>query len=160
MIKKIETSLKILKQPCVMVEANEDISQIITDLKDTLLHYGKRCWGLSANQIGYNKKISYIRVPKKMNTQTKEIEYTELLLINPKIIEKETKIKVKQEACLSFSGLLVDTFRYVFMTVEFENNKRELQTVMFQDLESICIMHEIDHLNGRTIFDAKWRATN
>jgi peptide deformylase len=59
---------------------------------------------------------------------------------------------------LSFPGVGVITRRYVFATVEYYNEKMELQTGILQDLEAICIQHEIDHQNGITIFDRKWVA--
>lgn len=150
----IITNINLLKKSCFSVEKEENISKIIQDLKDTLVN--KRGWGLSANQIGYNKKISYIHVPKKIDSRTKQVEYLDLILVNPKIVEKDTIIKIK-ESCLSFPGVVVETKRYAFLTVEFETEKRETQTGLFSDIEALAVQHEIDHLNGLTIFDRKWR---
>jgi peptide deformylase len=154
-IKPIVTNIAELRKPCETVELNEDIKEIIQSLKDTL--EAKKGLGLTANQIGINKCISYIKIPKRIN-KNKEIQYNELILINAKIIEKDRPIRINNESCLSFPGINVTTKRYVFITVEYLNEKMELQTAMFQDLEAICIAHEIDHQNGITIFDRKWRA--
>jgi len=152
--KKIITNINALKVPCLEVRKDEDIKHIIKDLKDTL-----NCvsgLGLSAPQIGYNRQISYIKIPKI--TKDKKIEFNEYILINAKIIEKDRPIQVKNEGCLSFPGVSVDTLRYVFCTVEYLNEKMELQTGMMQDLESLAVQHEIDHQNSITIFDRKWKA--
>jgi len=37
------------------------------------------------------------------------------------------------------------------------NEKMELQTRILQDMKGICVQHEIDHQNGLTIFDKKWK---
>jgi len=81
-----------------------------------------------------------------------------LIVINPKIIEKDRPIKVMNEGCLSFPGVFIHTRRYVFITVEYLNEKLEPKIATFQDVESIALQHEIQHLQGRTMFDSKWRA--
>lgn len=156
MIKSVVTNIRDLRQPCIAIEKGEDISQICTDLKDTLLTL--KGLALSANQIGYNKKISYIRLPQKVDPKTKEITYKEFYLINAKIVEKVNPVKVQDEQCLSFSGVPVTTKRYVFIVVTYLNEKFEEQTAMMQDLEALCVSHEVDHQNGIVLFDRKWKA--
>ena len=97
-----------------------------------------------------------------------------LVLINPKYIEKEFEI-VYGEGCLSYPGHAIRTKRYrdvIIQTaqeecgwyfsgakipadesrgsweVERKNKDSELRL-----LESVCVQHEIDHLNGITIYD-------
>lgn len=154
--KSIVTLITNLKKSCLPVEKNENIKEIIQILKDTLAETGGL--GISANQIGIQKKISYIKVPKSINQETKKIEYVEQVLINAQIINKNTPIRVNNEGCISFPGVEVTTKRYAFCAIQFENEKREVQTGMFSDLESLVAQHEIDHQNGLTIFDRKWRA--
>lgn len=157
MIRKINTNINDLRKPCAEVKVGEDISPIIQDLKDTL--EAKKCLGLTANQIGINKRISYIKIPK-FTDKSKEIQYTEYILINAKIVEKDRPVKVNNESCVSFPGIPIITKRFVFITVEYFNEKMELQTNMFSDLESLIIQHETDHTLGLTIFDKKWKSTN
>lgn len=147
----IVTNINELRKPCQEVTKEDNIPEIIQKLKDTLDCYTGL--GISANQIGIQKKISYIKIPKL--TQDKKIEFTETILINAKIIEKNRPIKIKNEGCLSFPGVYVNTQRFVFCIVEFLNEKMKLQTGMFQDFESLAVQHEIDHQNGLTIFNRK-----
>jgi len=156
MVRPIVTLITDLKKPCLPVEKNENIKGIIQDLKDTLEK--THGLGISANQIGIQKNISYIKVPKSMDQKTKKIEYGEYILINPKIVNKSNPVRVNNEGCISFPGIEVVTRRYAFVIVGFENEKRELQTGMFSNLESLVVQHEIDHTRGLTIFDRKWRA--
>jgi peptide deformylase len=155
-IKAIITNIKELRIPCLAVEKNEDIKQIIIDLKDTL--ESTKGLGLSANQIGYNKRVSYLKVPIKVDPKTKEIEYTELILINAKIVEKTKSVKIMNEACLSFPGITITTQRYIFIVVENYNEQLEVNMMLLQDNESLVCQRELDHLAGRTILDRKWRA--
>ena len=152
MIKSIISNIKELRKPCEEVKKDENIKDIIQDLKDTLAT--KKGYALAANQIGINKKIAYCKIPK-LNMQEKKLEYSEYVLINPKIVEKERKYIHKQEGCLSFPGLRIDTDRYVFIVVQFLNENFQPQTAVMQDLEAAIVQHECDHIEGRTIFDRK-----
>ena len=91
-----------------------------------------------------------------------------LVLINPKIISKENPIDF-YEGCLSYPGQGVSTQRYRDITVQtaqeecgwYFSGAESLQDVRGQweeqhkkdeqdkrILESVCVQHEIDHLNG------------
>jgi peptide deformylase len=147
----IITDIAELRKPCLEVTKEDNINDIIKKLKDTLEN--RSGLGISANQIGIQKKISYIKMPKLVD---KKIEFEEYILINAKIIEQDKPIKVRDEGCLSFPEIYVDTKRYIFTTVEYLNEKMEKKLGMYQDIESFCVAHEIDHQNGKTIFDRKW----
>jgi peptide deformylase len=155
-IKPIVTNLKELKIPCEEVKEGEDISQIVLELKATLEN--SNGLGLSANQIGYQKRISYLRIPE-YNKETKKMHLKEILLINPKIIEKDIPFKFKNEGCLSFApNIRVNTRRYVYISVQNYNEKLEPYGFASQGLEAVAIEHELDHQNGLTLLDRKWTA--
>jgi peptide deformylase len=156
MIREIVSNINLLRQSCQDVTKDDNIKTIIQDLKDTLAT--RKGYALAANQIGIQKKICYCKIPKSVNTKTKEVEYTEFVLINPKIIEKDRPIKFIDEGCLSFPGLRITTKRYVYCTITYLDEKLEPHTAMFQDLEAIIAQHECEHLLGRTLLDSKWRA--
>jgi len=157
MIKSIVKNYAQLRKVCDKVEPKEDIRQIIQDLKDTLEATNGKGVGLSANQIGYNKKICYIKMPVKK--EGNKIINEELIMINPEIIEKTKPIAVKEE-CLSFPGLQVVVKRFVFTAVTFENEKREPCMKLLQDFYAFAVQHETDHCNSLTILERKFRNTN
>jgi len=148
----IITDINQLRKPCLEVTKEDNIIEIIQKLKDTLESHGGL--GISGNQIGIQKKISYIKIPK-MNKD--KLEYNEMIIINAKIIEKSNPIKVKDEGCISFPGIYVDTLRYIYCTVYYLDENLKENTGLMQDLESFVILHEYDHTIGKTIFDRKWR---
>jgi peptide deformylase len=155
-VKKIVTNIVELRVPCQKIEKGENIKQIIAELKETCQAVGGL--GLTANQIGYRKAISYINVLKSFDPKTKKVDKTELILINPKIIERDTPIKIQNEICLSFPGVSVTTKRYVYCVVTFLDEEFKEYTVALQDLESFACLHEVDHCNGIVIFDRKWKS--
>ena len=109
--------------------------------------------GLAANQVGIDAQVAVVNVREP------------LVLINPKIVKKETEIDYF-EGCLSYPGKGIHTRRYE--TVEVKTEQEEGMWVFsgadtgdpldnrdLRLLEAVCIQHEIDHLNGVTIMDRK-----
>ena len=101
--------------------------------------------GLAANQIGINKRVCVINVKEP------------IVLINPKIVEKSKEKFVFLEGCLSFPNSKVKTIRHQDIVVEADNHKSRLSfSANSKDIndafECVCVQHEIDHLDGITMF--------
>ena len=106
--------------------------------------------GLAANQIGINKRVCVINVKEP------------LVLINPKIVEKSKEQFIFPEGCLSFPNDKIKTTRYQDIVVEADNHKGRLSfSANSKDIndafECVCVQHEIDHLNGITMFDREFK---
>ena len=124
--------------------------------------------GLAANQVGIDAQVAVVNVREP------------LVLINPKIISKENEIPF-YEGCLSYPGKGVHTKRYrdiVISTAQsdsgwyfsgaespsdgkgsWEKEQGKKQDAELRTLESVCIQHEIDHLNGVVCMDRKVNTT-
>ncbi len=154
--KKIEIvyNRKLLSTPCDTIQKDEDISNVIRDLKTAMTDYPYAV-GFTANQLGYNKRISFVKMIIR-DQKTQQFKVRELILINAKITEKTSPYKFT-EACMSFPKIVLQTKRYRVVTVSFENEKREQVTETFYDYNAVIVQHEIGHQQGKTIFDAKWR---
>lgn len=139
MKQKIITDIRFLKQTSQDASPDE-VADIVSDLEDSLdLNRGL---GLSAIQIGINKRISIVR-----------FNDVKIDLINAEIIEKEEKFIFKREGCLSIPGIYIDTDRYNYVKI-LNNNKIE----EYRGLIGVCVAHEIDHQNGITILQRKHKA--
>ena len=106
--------------------------------------------GLAANQIGINKRVCVVNVKEP------------LILINPKIVEKSKEQFVFAEGCLSFPNDKIKTTRYQDIVVEADNHEGKLSfSANSKDIndafECVCVQHEIDHLNGITMFDREFK---
>ena len=104
--------------------------------------------GLAAPQIGVHKRVCVVHVDKP------------LIFINPKIEEADGEF-VYAEGCLSYPNQLVKTNRFKEISVSAENLD---QPMVFQagsnprlTLECVAVQHEIDHLDGITIFDREYK---
>ena len=156
MKKEIVRDLNFLRKPCETVKEGENLKSIIQDLRDSL--DPTKGYGLSANQISYNKRVFIVKFPK-IDPKTKQVSYDEEIIINPKIIDKRFPFRFQGEGCLSLPGLKVDTLRYNFIQVEYLTEKYEPKKLGFVGLKGIIFQHESQHLLGKTILDYKYRNT-
>ena len=106
--------------------------------------------GLAANQIGIQKRVCVVNVKEP------------LVLINPKIVEKSKEQFIFPEGCLSFPDSKIKTTRYQDIIVEADNHKNKLSfSANSKDIndafECVCVQHEIDHLDGITMFEREFK---
>lgn len=134
----------------------KDHEEVGKRLEEALASHGG--YGLSANQIG-------IRGSRTCLVSVKE----DILLINPRIVDRDGETETT-EGCLSIPRVRLRTKRNVWVTVEADNWRGRLEFGPGQwtekdeadeekkreemsYVESIAVQHEIDHLNGKTIYD-------
>jgi len=106
--------------------------------------------GIAANQLGINKRVCVINVKEP------------IVLVNPKIVESSEETFVFPEGCLSFPNKHIRTTRFVEVTIEADNHEGQLSFSANSDdvndaFECVCIQHELDHLDGITMFDREWK---
>lgn len=106
--------------------------------------------GLSANQIGLNKRM-FAAYMKQENGES-----LEFMLINPKIISHSTAMTYipESEGCLSIDRPIVGYVpRYRRITVRAYTMDGQEVKIKLRDYEAIVFQHEIDHLNGILFYD-------
>ena len=126
----------------VSVEEGETIAgklfQVLNKRRDGI--------GLAANQVGIDAQVAVVNVKEP------------IVLVNPKIVSKEEEVRY-HEGCLSFPKKGVNTKRYKIVEIETDNYKSNLTfgagDTDLDLLESVCVQHEIDHLNGIVCMDRK-----
>ncbi len=112
------------------------------DLLETMYAYDGV--GLAATQVNIQQRIFVLDISED-RTQP-------LCVINPKIVATHGKINW-EEGCLSFPGVYAKVQRYAQISLEYLNQQGEPQTLEADGLLSVCIQHELDHLDGITFFD-------
>jgi len=145
----------------------EEGLEIATELFQILNQRGDGI-GLAANQVGIDAQVAVVNVREP------------LVLINPKIIEKHNEIPF-YEGCLSYPGKGVHTKRYRDVIISTEQSEsdwyfsgvdsivddargsweveKKTKDQEMRLLESVCVQHEIDHLNGIVCMDRKVNLT-
>ena len=131
-----------------------ELFQILSKRKDGI--------GLAANQVGIDASVAVVNVRNP------------IILINPEIVEQWDETPY-YEGCLSYKGKGIHTKRYKNIIVKteqedgewyfsgtenpsdgkgsWEESSDKKQDQELRLLETICVQHEIDHLNGMTIHD-------
>ncbi|HIH2762438.1 MAG TPA: peptide deformylase [Candidatus Azoamicus sp. MARI] len=125
-----------------ITEIDYSIIKIINDMKETM--YYNEGLGLAAIQIGVKKNLLII------NTSNEEKQI--LVIINPKIIYHK-KTHTYNEGCLSFPNIFIHVERKKKIKLKFLSLDKKYKYIKIDNLLSICIQHEIDHLNGITLYE-------
>ena len=115
---------------------------LIDDMLETM--YNAPGIGLAATQVNVHEKILVIDLSEEKNQP--------LVLINPEILEKEG-VEVLEECCLSVPETYapVERAKWIrFKALDKEGNPYEMEA---DELLSVCVQHEIDHLNGKLFVD-------
>jgi peptide deformylase len=129
--------------------------EIIQDMLLVLEDHKATGAGLSANQIGYKKKIAICRRidiedRRKKDEKSKDEEPIWEIMINPELtfISKETS--TEWEGCLSVNrgDLFGRVERPAAVTVEYVDENGEKKKLEASGYFSHVVQHELDHLNG------------
>ncbi|GAA6205525.1 peptide deformylase [Thalassotalea sp. SU-HH00458] len=126
-----------------VAEVNEDIKNIVADMFETM--YAENGVGLAATQVNIHQRIVVIDV-----SEDKEQSY---VLINPEIIKKNDEIMINEEGCLSVPSNYAKVERHTEVTVRALDINGEVFELDATELLSICIQHELDHLDGVLFVD-------
>lgn len=99
--------------------------------------------GLSANQIGLPYRVFVVGFEKE-NKQ---------VFFNPRITETSLEQTVLDEGCLSFPHLYLKVKRPEWVTIEYQHVNGEKKKDTFHGLTARVILHEYDHMEGKTMLD-------
>ena len=126
-----------------VAEITDETLTTIDDMLATM--YDEKGVGLAATQVDIHQRIVVIDVSEN-NDQP-------LVLINPEIIAKSDETLINEEGCLSVPGVYAKVDRHTSCTVKALNKDGKEFTLDGEELLSICIQHELDHLNGVLFVD-------
>ena len=126
-----------------VAEVNDEIRTIVDNMFETM--YEENGVGLAATQVNIHQRIVVMDV-----SEDKE---NPLVLINPEIIDKSEDTFINEEGCLSVPGCYAKVDRHEKVTVKALDRDGKEFTLDGDELLSICIQHELDHLNGILFVD-------
>jgi peptide deformylase len=72
---------------------------------------------------------------------------------NPEIVTNSPTLSDFDEGCLSFPGGSCTIKRPDAVTVKYQDAHGAWTHAVLQGLEARCFQHELDHLNGKTMYD-------
>lgn len=132
-----------LRQMCTPVGAMSDrLDKLFDQMFETM--YDAEGVGLAAPQIGELERFVVVDVSDDRSAP--------MVLINPQVIDGKNTITWK-EGCLSIPDIHAEIIRPKNILVRALD--RDFNPIEFEadGLLSVCIQHEIDHLNGKLFID-------
>lgn len=149
----VEWPAKVLETKSDTVEVFDNkLEQFISDMHDTMDNAGGI--GLAANQVGQTKRVIVILIPwnepgeDEVPFETKKNWHDKrFTFVNPVITKKSGRTKYL-EGCLSFPEQYDFVNRAAEITVEYQDGTGEKHSLEADGLLSICLQHEIDHIDG------------
>ena len=139
-LKYPDKRLRTIAKPVVSVD--ETIKQQVKDMFETM--YEAPGIGLAATQVNFHKRIIVIDISDQCNEP--------ICLINPEIIEKSGEIEW-EEGCLSVPDYYENIIRANDIKVQALNQLGKTFELEASEMLSVCIQHEIDHLDGILFID-------
>jgi peptide deformylase len=132
-----------LRKVCIEVDMScePDVALLLPKMKALVTEY--EAHGIAANQVGSTLRVCVVSADRGK---------THKVMINPKIINSGGEF-IGDEACLSFPGVLVPIKRFAACEVEYLNESFEPQVEQLMGFDAIVAQHEIDHLDGITLFN-------
>lgn len=146
--------LPILKDKQLSKDPAKFVENITQDIKDLAINMcitmsSKRALGIAAPQVGVPLRIIVI------NTCTFTMDPNSMgctIMINPEIIDTYGK-QENLEGCLSFPKEQVKVIRHKRVRVKWITTQGIDREQEFIGLSAACVEHEIDHLEGKTMYD-------
>jgi peptide deformylase len=134
---------RILKQKSSdVVDFDENLHTLLDDMYDTMM--AKNGIGLAAIQIAKPLNVLIINLPDQNDEQQKE---NLIEIINPNITDKEGST-IYREGCLSVPEYYEDVQRAEWIRIEYLDRYGKKCEMECDDLLSIALQHECDHLKG------------
>jgi peptide deformylase len=128
-------------KPVAVVD--ERIRQLVADMAETM--YSAPGIGLAATQVDVHERVIVIDVSEERDDLR--------VFINPQILDSSSDSKVFEEGCLSVPGFYAEVERPDRVRVKALDEHGKAFTIDAEGLLSVCIQHEIDHLNGRVFVE-------
>ena len=152
----IEVPDPILRGKSAPVERiDDDLQRLIADMFDTM--YDAPGIGLAAVQVAVPRQLVVIDLQDPEPVAEGEEEGPPVkrphVFINPEIVHRSDARKVYNEGCLSIPEQYAEIERPDIVRVRWLDSQGKSQEGEFDGLMSVCLQHEIDHLNGVLFID-------
>lgn len=136
-----------------VTEFDSKLYQLVENMLFTMYHAPGI--GLAAPQVGIGHRLFVMDIGYKRETvqnslgedEIKLSQFNPLVLINP-VITGKSGTMTYEEGCLSVPGIYEEVNRYESIHVKYQNLSGEFLELEANELLSVCIQHENDHLDG------------
>jgi peptide deformylase len=135
--------LKITARPVTTVDS--DVRRLMDDMLETM--YGANGIGLAAPQIGSDLRVVVCDVAKNDEPPRP------LALANPEVVWASEERLLREEGCLSVPDHYAEVERPSDVKIRYLDRDGAEQEIHASGLLSVCLQHEIEHLDGTLFID-------
>jgi peptide deformylase len=122
---------------------DERIRQLVDDMLETM--YAAEGIGLAATQVDVHERVIVIDVSDERSRP--------LVLINPELLQTSEEMVQGDEGCLSVPTIYDTVSRHARVTVRALGRDGQPFELEAEGLLSVCIQHEMDHLQGKVFVE-------
>ncbi|NOT83400.1 MAG: peptide deformylase [Methylococcaceae bacterium] len=133
---------RLRKQAAEVKVVDAAIKSLVGDMFETM--YEAHGVGLAATQVDVHRRVIVIDTSEEKNDP--------LCLINPIILSRNGETE-SNEGCLSVPGFFEPVLRSDLIRVKALDAQGESFELDAEGLLSVCIQHEMDHLQGKLFVD-------
>ncbi|MBA3834753.1 MAG: peptide deformylase [Sphingomonas sp.] len=147
----IEVPDPLLRQISTPVETVDDaVRALIADMFETM--YEAPGIGLAAVQVAVPRRLLIIDLQDPVEEDGDPVKDPHVF-INPEILERSDARKSYNEGCLSIPDQYAEIERPDIVRARWLDQHGKSQEGEFGGLMSVCLQHEVDHLNGILFID-------
>jgi peptide deformylase len=152
----IEIPDPVLRAQSAPVErVDDELQRLIADMFATM--YAAPGIGLAAVQVGIPRRLLVIDLQESAEPAEGEEEGEPVknphVFINPEIVHASDARKTYNEGCLSIPDQYAEVERPDIVRARWIDEKGKEREGEFDGLMSVCLQHEVDHLNGILFID-------
>ncbi|WP_116084955.1 peptide deformylase [Tropicimonas sp. IMCC34011] len=137
---------RLKKVTAPVADITDDLRTLADDMLATM--YDAPGIGLAAPQIGVMTRLIVMDCVKDEGAAPQPT-----VMFNPEIVARSDERRVHEEGCLSIPEQFADVERPAAVQVRWMDRDGKAQEAEFDELWSVCVQHEIDHLDGRLFID-------
>lgn len=132
--------LRKVAEPIETVDAS--VTKVVDDMLETM--YDANGIGLAGTQVNYHYRVLVLDLSEERDQP--------MVFINPQITPIEGEQEY-DEGCLSVPGFYETVSRYEKIKVNALDRNGKAFEIEAEGLLSVCIQHEVDHLDGKLFVD-------
>jgi peptide deformylase len=136
-----------------VTEFNDELRSLVKDMLFTMYHAPGI--GLAAPQVGISLRFFVLDIwfeREKItlpdgSTEHRFFDFRPMVICNPVFKNMSGEI-IHEEGCLSVPGVYEDVKRSELVTIEYQDMFGNHHSLEADELLSVCLQHENDHLDG------------
>ena len=147
----IEVPDPLLRAPSAPVETVDgELKRLIADMFETM--YEAPGIGLAAVQVAVPRRLVIIDLQDPEEEDGEPVKRPHVF-INPEILARSDARKTYNEGCLSIPDQYAEIERPDTVRARWLDEQGKAREGEFDGLMSVCLQHEVDHLNGVLFID-------